>query len=291
METELSSVEGQRVMQVLDETLNATRLISCVTPDLRSRSANITDVAGPEVTDLLLAHVDLLEEYEGALAKCGGEPKSNDMVDVTLRLQDSVRTLSRLPGRYPGLVDKLMVMAMDTDMQRVVTRGVHTLEGLKHITFQKLITSVEEENSRQNFISGIERKEQQKQKERKDLETRLTAEKESRQKEVKRLTDQRDKLQGAGPPQPTTQAWCCRCLTLALRADEIEEINTTNAEEVAKLENGTKEQEEQHTKEHNAQVESLEKECEKLRTELAEMVESNTTCAYYCTPLAGLAHS
>ena len=215
METELSSVEGQRVMQVLDETLNATRLISCVTPDLRSRSANITDVAGPEVTDLLLAHVDLLEEYEGALAKCGGEPKSNDMVDVTLRLQDSVRTLSRLPGRYPGLVDKLMVMAMDTDMQRVVTRGVHTLEGLKHITFQKLITSVEEENSRQNFISGIERKEQQKQKERKDLETRLTAEKESRQKEVKRLTDQRDKLQGAGPPQPTTQAWCCRCLTLA----------------------------------------------------------------------------
>ena len=118
---------------------------------------------------------------------------------VTTRCGHSA--LSRLPGRYPGLVDKLMVMAMDTDMQRVVTRGVHTLEGLKHITFQKLITSVEEENSRQNFISGIERKEQQKQKERKDLETRLTAEKESRQKEVKRLTDQRDKLLGTLPAQ------------------------------------------------------------------------------------------
>ena len=38
MENTLSSVEGQRVMQVLDETLNATRLISCVTSDLRSRS-------------------------------------------------------------------------------------------------------------------------------------------------------------------------------------------------------------------------------------------------------------
>ena len=227
-ETELSSVEGQRVMQVLDETLNATRLISCVTPDLRSRSANITDMVGPEVTDLLLAHVDLLEEYEGALAKCGGEPKSNDMVDVTLRLQDSVRTLSRLPGRYPGLVDKLMVMAMDTDMQRVVTRGVHTLEGLKHITFQKLITSVEEENSRQNFISGIERKEQQKQKERKDLETRLTAEKESRQKEVKRLTDQRDKLQGAAAPTTTAaSAWCCRWLTLAARCAQMRSRRST----------------------------------------------------------------
>ncbi len=208
-ETELSSVEGQRVMQVLDETLNATRLISCVTPDLRSRSANITDMVGPEVTDLLLAHVDLLEEYEGALAKCGGEPKSNDMVDVTLRLQDSVRTLSRLPGRYPGLVDKLMVMAMDTDMQRVVTRGVHTLEGLKHITFQKLITSVEEENSRQNFISGIERK---------DLETRLTAEKESRQKEVKRLTDQRDKLQGAAAPTNDSRLGAAGVLRLPLVA-------------------------------------------------------------------------
>ena len=49
---------------------------------------------------------------------------------------------------------------------------------------------------RHNFLSGIERKEQQKQKERKDLETKLQAEKESRQKEVKRLTDQRDKLMG-----------------------------------------------------------------------------------------------
>ncbi len=76
-------------------------------------------------------------------------------------------------------------------------------------------------------------------------------------------------------------SYACR----SLRADEIEEINTTNAEEVAKLENGTKEQEEQHTKEHNAQVESLEKECEKLRTELAEMVESNTTCAFTSIPL------
>lgn len=209
-------------MQVLDETLNATRLMSCVTPDLRSRRSHVADLVGPEVTDTLLQHVELLADYNAQLGRCGGEPKSNDMVDVTLRLQDSVRTLSRLPGQHPGLVDKLMVMAMDTDMQRFVARGVHTLEGLKHITFQKLITTVEQENSRyvacahpphttklvhrcltepavcrQNFISGIERKEQQKQKERKDLETRLKAEKESRQKEVKRLTDQRDKLLGA----------------------------------------------------------------------------------------------
>lgn len=148
MEHSLSSVEGQRVMQVLDETLNATRLISCVTSDLRSRRSDVADLVGPEVTETLLQHVDLLADYEANLERCGGEPKSNDMVDVTLRLQDSVRTLSRLPGQYPGLVDKLMVMAMDTDMQRVVARGVHTLEGLKHITFQKLITTVEEENSR-----------------------------------------------------------------------------------------------------------------------------------------------
>ena len=148
MENTLSSVEGQRVMQVLDETLNATRLISCVTSDLRSRRSDVADLVGPEVTETLLQHVDLLADYEANLERCGGEPKSNDMVDVTLRLQDSVRTLSRLPGQYPGLVDKLMVMAMDTDMHRVVARGVHTLEGLKHITFQKLITTVEEENSR-----------------------------------------------------------------------------------------------------------------------------------------------
>lgn len=148
MEHSLSSVEGQRVMQVLDETLNATRLISCVTSELRSRRSDVADLVGPEVTETLLQHVDLLADYEANLERCGGEPKSNDMVDVTLRLQDSVRTLSRLPGQYPGLVDKLMVMAMDTDMQRVVARGVHTLEGLKHITFQKLITTVEEENSR-----------------------------------------------------------------------------------------------------------------------------------------------
>ena len=72
-ETELSSVEGQRVMQVLDETLNATRLISCVTPDPRSRSANITDMVGPEVTDLLLAHphsvIGLAEVFPGQVGE------------------------------------------------------------------------------------------------------------------------------------------------------------------------------------------------------------------------------
>ena len=119
-----------------------------MTSDLRNRVTDVADLVGPEVTEMLLQHVELLEGYETSLERCGGEPKSNDMVDVTLRLQDSVRTLSRLPGQFPGLVDKLMVMSMDTDMQRVVARGVHTFEGLKHITFHKLITTVEEENSR-----------------------------------------------------------------------------------------------------------------------------------------------
>ena len=49
---------------------------------------------------------------------------------------------------------------------------------------------------RNNFLSNIERKEQQKQKEKKELETKLAAEKASRHKEVKQLTDQRDKLLG-----------------------------------------------------------------------------------------------
>ena len=56
---------------------------------------------------------------------------------------------------------------------------------------------------RNNFLSNIERKEQQKQKERKELETKLAAEKASRHKEVKQLTDQRDKLLGAEPRTPT----------------------------------------------------------------------------------------
>ena len=123
-------------------------MISCVTPDLRTRATDVADLVGPEVTEMLLQHVELLEDYETSLERCGGEPKSHELVDVTLRLQDSVRTLSRLPGQFPGLVDKLMVMSMDTDMQRVVARGVHTFEGLKLITFQKLVTTVEEENSR-----------------------------------------------------------------------------------------------------------------------------------------------
>lgn len=110
---------------------------------------------------------------------------------------------------------------------------------------------------RQNFISGIERKEQQKQKERKDLETRLKAEKESRQKEVKRLTDQRDKLLGALTAATISVDELTHCVPSTAGSAEIEEINTTNAAEVAKLENGTKEQEELNTKNHDAAVRSL----------------------------------
>lgn len=82
---------------------------------------------------------------------------------------------------------------------------------------------------------------------------------------MKRLTDQRDKLLGAllSALSPTatspklvagSQLTMFRDGCLSSRAAEIEEINTTNAEEVAKLENGTKEQEELNTKNHDAAV-------------------------------------
>lgn len=254
MENKLSSVEGQRVMQVLEETLDATRFVSCITPELRNVRDDVADLVGPEVTVLLMDHILLVEEYNDSLNQCGGNSRSKDMLDVTLQVQDSVRTLSRLPAKYPGLVDKLMVLVMDKGLPHMIDRCVLTFEGLQHLTYQKLITTVEEENSRHNFLSGIERKEQQKQKERKDLETKLKAEKDSRQKEVKRLTDQRDKLMG-----------------------EIEEINTTNANEVQHLENSTREQEEQNTKRHNEAVDRLTKERDSLKAKLDEMVAKNLT--------------
>jgi DNA repair exonuclease SbcCD ATPase subunit len=254
MENKLSSVEGQRVMQVLEETTEATRLVSCITPAMRSFREDVADLVGQDVTALLMGHIDLLEDYNDSLNQCGGNARSKEMLDITLRVQDSVRTLSRLPSKYPLLVDKLMVLAMDQGLPQMIERCVHTFEGLKHLTFQKLITTVEEENSRHNFLSGIERKEQQKQKERKDLETKLKTEKDSRQKEVKRLTDQRDKLMA-----------------------EIDDINSTNANEVQNLENSTRDQEEQNTKDHNAAVERLTKERDSQKKKLEEMVAKNLT--------------
>jgi hypothetical protein len=142
---ELSSVEGQRVMQVLEETLDAARLASCATPVLQQ---HVSDHVGPEVTAVLAKHVGLLAEYEDCLRNCGDNPRSKDMLDITLRVQDSVRTLSRLPGKFPNLVDKLMVLAMNNEVERMIVRCEHTFAGLKQLTFQRLITTVEEENSR-----------------------------------------------------------------------------------------------------------------------------------------------
>lgn len=254
IEEKMSSVEGQRVIQVLEDSLAGARFISVVTRDLRSRKDDVLDLCGPEATEQIFEHLDLMSEYNDQLETCGGNPKDKQMIDMTLRLQDSVRSLSRSPRALPGIVDKLVGMAMDTAMPMMATRFVETLEGLKQLQRQKMLTTVEEDSSRSNFLSNIERKEQQKQKEKKELETRLAAEKASRHKEVKQLTDQRDKL-------------------LA----EIEEINSTTKAEMEFLEKSTAEQEGLNTTNHTEAVDALTKERDKLKASLTELVTNSQT--------------
>lgn len=153
MDDKMSSVEGQRVIQVLDDTLNAGRLLSCVNQNLAPHRDSVQDRCGPEVTELLFNHLGLMAEYEDQLQACGGNSKDKQMIDkqmidMTLRLQDSVRTISRLPRKYPGIVDHLIGLAVQLDMPRVITRCVQTLEGLKQLTRQRLMTTVEEDSSR-----------------------------------------------------------------------------------------------------------------------------------------------
>eukprot|EP01052_Picozoa_sp_SAG31_P013375 SAG31_NODE_802_length_12008_cov_18.741036_14_plen_156_part_00 len=148
MEGKLSSVEGQRVIQVLEDSLDASRLLSCVNQDLKPHRDSVQDVCGPLAAEMLFEHIDIICEYEEKLQSCGGNPKDKRMIDMTLRLQDSVRTISRLPKKNPGIVENLLGLTLQLDIPVVVTRFVNTLEGLKQLTRQRLMTTVEEDSSR-----------------------------------------------------------------------------------------------------------------------------------------------
>eukprot|EP01051_Picozoa_sp_SAG22_P011079 SAG22_NODE_1041_length_5885_cov_9.278776_1_plen_205_part_00 len=132
----------------MEDSLNASRLLSCVNNELKPHRDSVQDKCGPEVTELLFKHLTLMAEYEDQLQTCGGNPKDKRMIDMTLRLQDSVRTISRLPKKYPGIVENLMGLALQLDMPLMSKRFVHTMEGLKQLTRQRLMTTVEEDSSR-----------------------------------------------------------------------------------------------------------------------------------------------
>ena len=205
-----------------------------------------------------MQHVDLQQQYEDELDECGGNAnmKSKDMVDITRRFQYSVRTLSRLPRRSPGVVEKLLGIADDTSMSRCVVRFEHTAEGLKRLTYQQLTTTVEENSSRSNFLSGIDKKEQQKQKEKHKLEQTLKASKAARDKEYRSLRSQRDKLNS-----------------------EIEMINAEYKATTESVERSTAEQTTGNRQTHEANCGRLTAERDKLLGQKAELVSTNQGCA------------
>merc|ERR1719181_148712 len=99
----------------------------------------------------------MIDEFEVQLEHCEGRHTSAQMIDVTLKLQDSTRNLIRLPRTYAGIVEQIMAILDSDKMEQSGLLKVGTcLDGFRHICVRQISMSSEEDSSLLNYISGIE---------------------------------------------------------------------------------------------------------------------------------------
>ena len=98
----LSNAEGQRVMQVLDETLQATTMVSCISSELIEREEAVRQVLEPEVR----TRIERSLRYGYSTPRQRQRQRQRRGGAVTATAQGDHSTMNRTPGRGAGVAGR-----------------------------------------------------------------------------------------------------------------------------------------------------------------------------------------
>lgn len=253
---QLTNVEAQRIMAILEETYAKLELLSKVPPLQLPDPESLHHALGPDVLQLLQEQMMLEQQYELVSA-----PQSDlrDQHDAELpdfetlddELRHSTRVVCRMLREAPGIVKRLHEVAQlvgaDDDCSEPMNRFLHTFAELKSQTFLRLSTSVEEEKSKEDWFLEISAREERASQTLRQLQKEIRAEKAERERQVSARNEQIQKLR-----------------------DELEEIKTTTVNEVKALEADTKAQEEADKAASVTRDTALREEMERLQLQIKQ---------------------
>ncbi|NXH20968.1 DRC10 protein, partial [Bucco capensis] len=152
------SIETERIMTVLDETVAKLKLSSLI-PHIMSSLDSYADVLGPEITSSLIQHQKLSNEMEQLLASSGeedtvqAEEQQGSLCLLEQHLKSSVRDILRLFQANPSLCQALK---HQTWAREPPAEGfIKAFEEFRNFIIERLLTSPGEEEEKSQFMEDI----------------------------------------------------------------------------------------------------------------------------------------
>lgn len=237
----LGTVEEERIMAVLNDTLTKLRLLSALArltnEEVQAYSDRLKSGQRPELSEAVLQHRTLAVAVERAASEAPEEKEAYQE-----ELEDATRTLVRLLLADPGAQLPLKEVEPSEAMAPLVSH----LEQLKTLMFERLLTTVEEQRARQEHVMTLLKRERVQGEEITRLEDELASAYAERDGEVER----RDRV------------------LAKVRAD-LEQIEITSAESNARIAADTARKVNARTTAHSETAASL-------STELAALEKQHT---------------
>ncbi|PRP88177.1 hypothetical protein PROFUN_04000 [Planoprotostelium fungivorum] len=171
----VSHVEGQRAIFILQQILDKTQLITLITREVTAAPAEeLADIANEEFISALKVQKNLEEQYADAMhaKKTNAQYDKVQMKKIAGELRVSTLTLCKLLEKNPTLVERLRQYQVGGRSQplKLYLKGMGELQD---IFCRRLSTSVEEEQSKLDFLADIQQKEQKSTAELKALQMQL----------------------------------------------------------------------------------------------------------------------
>jgi chromosome segregation ATPase len=250
----LTNVEAQRIMLILEETFVKLSLLSYIPPGVTADDSVLPVLVGPEIHQVLREQAVLEQQYESVSSPAGIDPSRGlpDFETLDDELRHSSRVVSRMLMEDQSIVDKLEAAMGDFERDGSMLKFLGTFNELKHQTYQKMSTSVEEEKSKEDFYLEVSAREEKASQMLRALQKDLKSEKAEHEAEVHALDEAIAKL----------------------RAD-IDHIRSSTAAEIKNLEETTRTREDDDKRSWDSKNTSLGAELAQLRAELAATSQRN----------------
>eukprot|EP00753_Platysulcus_tardus_P000845 PLAT10746.3.p1 GENE.PLAT10746.3~~PLAT10746.3.p1 ORF type:complete len:613 (+),score=334.17 PLAT10746.3:159-1997(+) len=188
----LTAVESQRVISVLEDTVEKLSFLGSITPDVLAHRDELSKFVGDEISRIIAEQRQLEDKYEELVAARGAlkgltnksKYKRNqaEIQEVSRALRESTKNLCRNLKDNPNIGGNLMKIHTErTALAELLSRTMRELEGG---SFATLVTQVEEDKQAQERLADIIRRERETTSAVKQLEDDLARERAEHEREV-----------------------------------------------------------------------------------------------------------
>jgi len=251
----LTNVEAQRIMLILEETFTKLSLLSFVPPAQMPEDRVLTDLVGPEIHQVMREQALLEQQYDTVSNPSAADAGKGlpDFETLDDELRHSSRVVARMLLEDRTIVDKLeAVQGGSFERDASIVKFLATLNELKHQTYQKMSTSVEEEKSKEDFYLEVSAREEKASQMLRALQKDLKSEKAEHDQEVSALDDTISKLR-----------------------TEIEHIRSSTAADIKNLGDSTRVQKDDAKQMWAGKEQSLGDQLAALKAELLQTAQKN----------------